>query len=149
MLSVAPDVALTSATNNWTPYVTYAVKCVINGEPIVTDWSRGYVDGAVAITELNPLAVAPGTAEKVDEVVAGLADGSIKVFDVSTFTVPASTDGSYKIDENGHLISAYSQDTNGDWVYDTAEIIKDGAYAEGSLISAPSFNLIIDGITLK
>ena len=149
MIPTAPNYALTSATNNWTPYVTYAVQSVINGESFVTDWSRGYADGAVAITELNETVVAPGTAEKVNEVIAGLADGSIKVFDVSTFTVPASTDGSYKIDENGHLISAYSQDTNGDWVYDTAEIIKDGAYAEGSLISAPSFNLIIDGITLK
>jgi len=122
---------------------------VINGEKIVTDWSRGYADGAVAITELNEKAVAPGTAEKVAEVVAGLTDGTLKVFDVSTFTVPASTDGSYQIDENGHLTSAFSQDTNGDWVYDTAEIIVDGAYAEGSLISAPCFNLIIDGITLK
>jgi len=149
MIPTAPNYALTSATNNWTPYVTYAVQSVINGESFVTDWSRGYADGAVAITELNEAVVAPGTAEKVNEVVAGLADGSIKVFDVTTFTVPASTDGSYQIDENGHLTSAFSQDTNGDGVYDTAEIIVDGAYAEGSLISAPSFNLIIDGITLK
>ena len=149
MIPTAPNYALTSATNNWTPYVTYAVECVINGEPIVTDWSRGYADGAVAITELNEGVVAPGTAEKVDEVVAGLADGSIKVFDVSTFTVQPSIDGSYQIDENGHLTSAFSQDTNGDWINDTAEIVVDGAYAEGSLISAPCFNLLVDGITLK
>ena len=149
MIPTAQNYALTSATNNWASYVTYAVQCVINGEEIVTDWSRGYADGAVAITELNPIAVAPGTAEKVDEVIAGLKDGSIKVFDVSTFTCQPSTDGSYQIDENGHLTSAFSQDTDGDWVYDTAEIIVDGAYAEGSLISAPAFNIIIDGITVK
>ena len=149
MIPTAPNYALTSATNNWASYVTYAVQCVINGEEIVTDWSRGYVDGAVAITELNEAVVAPGTAEKVAEVVAGLADGSIKVFDVSTFTVQPSTDGSYQVDENGHLTSAFSQDTDGDYVYDTAEIIVDGAYAEGSLISAPAFNIIIDGITVK
>ena len=149
MIPTAQNYALTSATNNWASYVTYAVQCVINGEEIVTDWSRGYADGAVAITELNPIAVAPGTAEKVDEVIAGLKDGSIKVFDVSTFTCQPSTDGSYQIDENSHLTSAFSQDTDGDWVYDTAEIIVDGAYAEGSLISAPAFNIIIDGITVK
>ncbi len=149
MIPTAQNYALTSATNNWSSYVTYAVQCVINGEEIVTDWSRGYADGAVAITELNPIAVAPGTAEKVDEVIAGLKDGSIKVFDVSTFTCQPAADGSYQIDENGHLTSAFSQDTDGDWVYDTAEIIVDGAYAEGSLISAPCFNIIIDGITVK
>lgn len=148
MIPTAEYYALTSATNNWTPYVTYAVQCVINGETIVTDWSRGYVDGAVAITQLNEKAIAPGTAEKVAELEAALKDGTLKVFDVTTFTVPASTDGSYQIDENGHLTSAFSQDTNGDWVYDTAEIIVDGAYAEGSLISAPCFNIIIDGITV-
>jgi hypothetical protein len=71
------------------------------------------------------------------------------VFDVSTFTCQPAADGSYQIDENGHLTSAFSQDTDGDWVYDTAEIIVDGAYAEGSLISAPAFNIIIDGITVK
>ena len=149
MIPTAQNYALTSATNNWASYVTYAVQCVINGEEIVTDWSRGYADGAVAITDLNPIAVAPGTAEKVEEVIAGLKDGTIKVFDVSTFTCQPSADGSYQIDENGHLTSAFSQDTDGDWVYDTAEIIVDGAYAEGSLISAPAFNIIIDGITVK
>ncbi len=149
MIPTAPNYALTSATNNWTPYVEYAVNCVINGETIVTDWSRGYADGAVTITELNEGVVAPGTAEKVAEIVAGLADGSIKVFDVSTFTCQPAADGSYQIDENGHLTSAFSQDSNGDWVNDCAEIIVDGAYAEGSLISAPCFNIIIDGITLK
>jgi basic membrane protein A len=149
MIPTAQNYALTSATNNWASYVTYAVQCVINGEKIVTDWSRGYADGAVAITDLNPIAIAPGTAEKVEEVIAGLKDGTIKVFDVSTFTCQPAADGSYQIDENGHLTSAFSQDTDGDWVYDTAEIIVDGAYAEGSLISAPAFNIIIDGITVK
>ncbi len=149
MIPTSESRALTSATNNWTPYVTYAVQCVINGEAIVTDWSRGYVDGAVALTELNERTIAPGTAEKVAELEAKLKDGTLKVFDVSTFTVQPSTDGSYQVDENGHLTSAFSQDTNGDWINDTAEIIADGAYAEGSLISAPCFNLIIDGITVS
>ncbi len=149
MIETAPNYALTSATNNWTPYVTYAVESVIKGEAFVTDWSRGYADGAVAITELNEGVVAPGTAEKVAEIEEGLKNGTIKVFDVSTFTCQPSADGSYKVDENGHLTSALSQDTDGNFVYDTAEIVVDGAYAEGSLISAPSFNIIIDGITVK
>ena len=135
MIPTAPNYALTSATNNWTPYVTYAVQCVINGEAIVTDWSRGYVDGAVAITELNEAVVAPGTAEKVAEVVAGLADGSIKVFDTSKFTVEGKT-----------VTWAYATDSDGDFAYDKNNVIADGYFHESYVQSAPAFNLRIDGI---
>lgn len=65
MLPVAPNTALTSAAGDWGAYVTYAVKCLIDGEEIDRDWCKGYAEGAVYTTELNDSIVAPGTAEKV------------------------------------------------------------------------------------
>lgn len=133
MTTVAPDSALTSATINWGPYYTYAVKSVIEGTPIDTDWCQGYADGAVAISPLNDKVVAPGTAEKVAEAEAKLKDGSLKVFDTSTFTVNGS-----KIED---LI-----DSDADFsIY--ADYVSDGYFHESELISAPAFDLNIDGIT--
>ena len=42
MIATAPNTALTSASIDWAPYNTYAVECVINGEPIAVDWCQGY-----------------------------------------------------------------------------------------------------------
>ena len=135
MLAVAPDVALTSATNNWGVYYTYAFQCALNGEKIATNWSEGYETGAVAITDLGP-ACAEGTAEKVAEVEAAIQDGSLHVFDIETFTV-----------DGAKVESTFATDTDGDYVYDADEAIIDGYYHESYYQSAPSFSLRIDGIT--
>ncbi len=135
MLAVAPTAALTSATNTWEVYYEYAMKTAINGEPIARNWCGGYEQGAVAITPLGE-SCAPGTQEKVDEVIAGIKDGSIKVFDTSTFTVGGEA-----------VTSAFATDTDGDFTPDADEAIIDGAYAESYYQSAPSFALRIDGIT--
>ncbi len=137
MLSVAPDVALTSASNNWAVYYTYAFDCYLNDEEIATNWAEGYETGAVSITELGD-ACAEGTAEKVAEVEQGLQDGTIEVFDTSTFTV----DGETLTDEDG-----VDLDFDGE-----ADIfpVHDGAFHESDVAdgfrSAPYFNLRIDGI---
>ena len=135
MLSVAPTAALTSATNNWVKYYEYALTQVINGEDIMTDWSAGYADDAVAITDLGA-SCAEGTAEKVAEVEAAIKDGSLQVFDTSTFTVGGE-----------EVTTALALDTDGDWVNDTAEAIIDGAFIESYHRAAPYFALRIDGIT--
>ena len=123
MISVAPDSALTSAAVVWGPYYTYAVKCLIDGEEIATDWCKGYVDGAVEIKELNEKTVAAGTEETVNAVIEKLKNGELHVFDTSTFTV----DGKVLEDET---------------------YVWDGYYHESELASAPSFTYIIDGITV-
>lgn len=133
MISVAPNTALTSATINWGPYYTYATKSVIDGTAISTDWCQGYVDGAVAISTLNDAAVVAGTADKVAEAEAAIKDGSLHVFDTTTFTVGGST-----IED---LIAA-----GGDFAK-YADYVKDGYFHESELISAPAFDLRIDGIT--
>ncbi|MBE5808106.1 MAG: BMP family ABC transporter substrate-binding protein [Clostridiales bacterium] len=132
MIPVAPDTALTSASIDWAPYYTYAVKCVIDGEPIATDWCQGYADGATKITELNENAVAEGTAEKVAEVEEALKNGTLHVFDTSTFTVDGeSLEDKIANDEN---YAGY------------ADYVFDGYFHESELASAPSFAIIIDGI---
>lgn len=134
MLAVAPDAALTSAQNDWSVYYTYAIGAALNGEEIATDWAKGYADGAVMISELGP-SCAEGTQEKVDEVIAGLIDGSINVFDCANFTV------------NGETVTSFMAiDVDGDFVGDEGEAIEDGIFHESTLRSAPYFSLRIDGI---
>ena len=135
MLQAAPTAALTSSTNDWSVFYTYAFAALLKGEKIATDWSEGYETGAVAITALGP-EVAPRTAEKVAEVEAAIKDGKLHVFDVNTFTVGGET-----------VTSALTFDSDGDWTNDTNEGIVDGYYHESEYISAPSFDLRIDGIT--
>jgi len=132
MISVAPDAALTSATINWGPYYTYVVDNTMNKKPIDTDWCLGYVDGAVGISPLNDKVVAEGTKAKVDEVEAELKAGTLHVFDTSTFTV-----GGKSIEDliaEGGDFAKYEQ------------YVSDGYFHESEVISAPAFDLRIDGI---
>ena len=135
MLQAAPTAALTSSTNDWSVFYTYLFQAAMAGETIVTDWSKGYDAGAVAITALGP-EVAEGTAEAVAAAEEAIKNGTLHVFDVDTFTV-----GGEKV------TSAFTFDSDGDWVNDTNEGIVDGYYHESEYISAPSFSLRIDGIT--
>lgn len=127
MIETAPTQALTSASINWGPYYTYAVQSVIDGTAIETDWCRGFAEGADKITELNEGVVAEGTAEKVAEVEAAIIDGSLKVFDTSTWTV------------DGETLDTY--------VKNDIEYISDGYFHESEFASAPAFDIAIDGIT--
>ncbi|MEA4894750.1 MAG: BMP family ABC transporter substrate-binding protein [Oscillospiraceae bacterium] len=135
MLSVAPDSALTSAQNDWSVYYTYAFNCAVKGEDIQTDWAAGFDQGAVMISALGN-SCAAGTADKVKEVEAALKDGSLQVFDCSKFTVGGENPTTY-----------LAIDTNGDFVGDEGEAIKDGIFYESTLRSAPYFGMRIDGIT--
>ena len=129
MTSVAPNTALTSASMDWGVYYTYAVQCMLDGTAIDTDWCKGFSDGADKITPLNEKVVAEGTDEKVKEVEDALADGSLHVFDTSTFTV------------DGKELTTYKKDGS-----DT-EYISDGYFHESEYGSAPAFDVAIDGIT--
>ena len=130
MLAVAPNAALTSPTNNWSVYYEYAFNAVMNGEKVATDKAYGYADNGVYITPLGT-ACAAGTAEKVEEVVAAIKDGTLKVFDTSKFTVGGETLTSYT--------TSYGFEGN--------ELISDGYFHESELRSAPAFDIRIDGIT--
>ena len=144
MLETAPTAALTSATNVWEVYYEYLFKSMMAGENPAANWSEGYNEGAVAITDLGP-EVAEGTAEKVAEVEAALKDGSLHVFDTSKFTVNGETVTTAPIDltfydySTGTPVAVYQGDTE--------EAITDGYFSESTLRSAPYFSLRIDGIT--
>lgn len=129
MIATAPKTALTSASIDWGPYVTYAVQSVIDGKAIDTDWCQGYKEGANSITELNKDVVAPGTEEKVKEVESAIKAGTLHVFDTSTFTVGGKTLDTYKKDGSD------------------VEYIADGYFHESEHGSAPAFDILIDGIT--
>ena len=138
MMGAAPASSIISTRIDWTQYFVYAIKAVANGESFDQDYAHGLADGEIAMTTLNEAIAAEGTAEKLEEVLAGLSDGSIKVFDVNTFTV----DGK-KID------SAFGIDTDGDFTPDSVEVVIDGEFKESMVPgaqSAPYFALQIDGI---
>ena len=148
MLSVAPNAALTSATNNWEVYYEYALKSAMEGKDIDVDWSRGYSEGAVGITELGK-SCAAGTAEKVKEVEDALKAGTFHVFDTSKFTVKGE-----KVTSNVVDFSYLDFTTNPPTVVykgeqkETVKTAGDVSYVEESVIrSAPYFSLKIDGIT--
>lgn len=144
MRDTAPTAALTSATNCWEVYYEYALGCIMDGKEIDTDWSKGYADNAVAITDLGNNC-AKDTKTKVDDVIAKIKDGSLNVFDTSKFTVEGKKVTTAPIDLTFYDYSGKTPKV----IYkgDTKEAITDGYFSESTLRSAPYFSLRIDGIT--
>ncbi len=141
MLETAPTAALTSATNNWSVYYKHAFECIMNNTELEADWAKGYAEDAVAITKLGD-SCAAGTADKVAEVEKALKDGSLHVFDTSTFTVGGQTVTSAPCDMSFMDWSTMTPIYQGE----TVEAIKDGYFSESTFRSAPYFSLRIDGI---
>ncbi len=135
--SACPNTFIVSSRIDWTPYYEYAIKAVMNGESIDTDWTGTLATGSVVLTDVNENVAAEGTAEAIAEAKAKLEDGSLNVFDASTFTVDGKELESYEADV----------DTDADYTPDT-EAIKDGVFLESTYRSAPYFDIQIDGITL-
>lgn len=82
MTDVAPNTCLISSRQDYAPYEVSAVQAVLDGTEIPVDQHAGFNDGWVAMTELNTAIAAEGTQEKIDEVEAAFADGSLKATDV-------------------------------------------------------------------
>ena len=134
-----PNTFIIASRINWTPYFEYIIDCVQNDKAIDTDWTGTIATGSVEITALGT-AAAKGTQEKLDTVMAGLKDGSIKVFDCSTFTV------------DGKALTSFVADVDdaGDYVPETEVVETANGITfvnESGKRSAPYFNVIIDGIT--
>ncbi|MBO4848601.1 MAG: BMP family ABC transporter substrate-binding protein [Clostridia bacterium] len=142
MLKVAPTAALTSAQNNWSVLYTAVLKDFLDGKTMAHDYTAGYNDNGVMISALGA-SCAPGTAEKVEEVIAAIKDGSLHVFDINTFTV----DGK-KVESNVYDFSTWNADyTAIQYEGEKIETISDGYFHESVYRSAPYFDLRIDGIT--
>ena len=124
---------------DWVPYFEYMLDCVINGTDIADDWTGTLANGAVKVTAVGN-AAAPGTQAKLDEVAKKLNDGSLKVFDCSTFTV------------KGEHLTEYLADVDdaGDFKPETNVIKTENGvtfFDESYFRSAPYFDVRIDGIT--
>ena len=123
MTAAAPDASLVSTRIDWYVYLDHAIRAVLDGRELEQDWCHGLDMYAVELTPLNRDLIADGTDEALDELKAALADGSLQVFDTSTFTVNGAT-------------------------LDTGDAVFDGAFHESYLQSAPYFALAVDGIEI-
>lgn len=154
----APKTYLVNSRINWAPYYVKMVESVAGGEAMAADTTGTRADGSVLISDLGKKASTAETAEYVNNVKKQLANGSLKVFDTSKFTVtvvpPSGAEGDFgvntaaKVDANGHLTS-YMADVDSDPAYtpDT-EVVANGEFQESKFRSAPYFDIQIDGINL-
>ena len=117
-----PETFMISSRINWAPYFKYIIECVNTDKEIATDWCGGIAEGSVVLTGINQDVAPEGSYKAVEDAIAKLKDGSLKVFDTSTFTV----DGK---------------------VLEDSDIVYDGYFHESEKVSAPSFDKSIDGIT--
>ena len=152
--NVGKDTYIISSRIDWAPYYEYAIKAVMDGTAIDTDWTGTLATGSVVLEELNTDVAAAGTAEAIAAATTKLENGELHVFDVSTFTTRADdTMNTFKVDflkvdADGHITS-YLADVDTDEAYtgDT-EVVHDGYFSESEKRSAPYFDLQIDGIEL-
>ena len=136
-LDACPNTFIVSSRINWEPYFEYIINCVASGEEIDVDWTGDIATNSVVLTDVNEAVAAAGTVEKIEEVKAALLDGTLRVFDTSTFTV------------DGETVTTYMADVDTDPAYEgDTEVVVDGAFCESTFRSAPYFNLQIDGINL-
>ena len=87
------------------------------------------------ITPINPKVATADANAKANAAIEGIKNGTIKVFDLSTFTI-----GGKSLDK---LIAE-----GGDYAK-YASYVKDGAFSEQDGFAAPAFDLRIDGIVEK
>ena len=127
---------LISSRINWVPYFKYMIGQVQNNQPIDVDWTGTLETGSVVLTEMGKN-VAAGTQEKLDEVLTGLKNGTINVFDTANFTVKGETLTSYMADVD--FDTDYTKDT---------EVIENGIFMESKFRSGPYWDIEIDGINL-
>ncbi len=146
MLDVAPTAALTSATNRWVEAYTDIIGAAQKGEAIPQNIAYGYTEDGVAVTALGPN-VAEGTQTRMDEAVAAIKAGTLKVFDTSKFTVGGEAVTEYNVDLSCIDFTTMTVVYEGP----TVNVIKteNGItfFDESSYRSAPYFDLRIDGIT--
>lgn len=135
MSTIAPEASLIGTRIDWSVYFAHAIKTIVEGGELEQDWTAGMNEGAVVMTTLNESIAAKDTAQKLEDTIKAINEGTIKVFDSTTFTV-----------EGAAVTNSFALDTDGDFAPDSEEAVFDGAYNESYFQSAPYFALTIDGI---
>lgn len=139
--NACPKTYLIGSKINWAPYFRHIIECALNGVTALGfDWVGTIATDSVQVLELNENIAAPGTKEKLEEVKSQFVNGTLKVYDINTFTLDKKPVDSYVADVDSD--KEFKPDTN---VIKTA----DGTtfFAESEYRSAPYFDLRIDGIT--
>lgn len=131
MTAAAPKASLCSPRINWGVYMTYAVEQFLNGQPIAPDWSEGLASGAVVLSPLNEAIAAEGTQAAIDAAVVEIAAG--KLIFKGALKDPEGNPA-VMTDFGGNPIFTFEND--------------DSAWEESGSVSAPSFNAIIEGISI-
>lgn len=124
--TMAPGAALISVDVDWGVYFTEAAQALLDGTAIPTDWCKGLADEVVSLTPLNEDLSARGTIEAVSQAEEAIKDGSLSVF-----TGPLS----------GENAQGETLDLAEGEVYDESDVANGGG-------SAPTFDYIVDGITI-
>ena len=120
--AACPETFIVSSAINWAPYYMYITKCYSTGADIATNWCGGIEEGSVVLSGINQDVAAEGTIEAINNAIAQLKAGTLHVFNTANFTV-------------GNKVL-------------THDLVSDGYFHESEAISAPSFDVRIDGITL-
>ena len=128
---------LTAYYVNWEPCFEHAIHAVMYGENLETDWCGTLSTGSIGLCYVNDDVAAEGTDQTLSDTMRALADGSLHVFDVSSFTIRGEHPDSLLADVIPD--QAYTTDTEAVW---------NGYFHECELRSAPYFNYIIDGINI-
>ena len=141
-LEDGPSTYLISSRINWAPYYKHVINNYVlarqkgNKRTVENDFAGSLKDGSVMIDAASVNCPA-GTQETLDAVKAELIAGTRHVFDTSKFTVGGAAPSAENMKPG-----------NATWPgFANFDLLKDGYYHESEYRSAPSFDVIIDGIT--
>ena len=138
-----PKTYVAGSKINWAPYFKYIIQCAMDGKDIDTDWTGDFSTDSVVVLDFGAN-VSDEAKQAVATAKAAILDGTLEVFDCSTFTVGGKTLTQYKADVDTD--AAFTPDT---------QVIKTKTvgdktityFAESEYRSAPYFDVRIDGIT--
>ena len=106
---------------------------VLKDKEIATDWTAGYAENAVVLSQLNDEHISDGTVEKVAELEKNLRAGNAKVFNIEKFTIDGSSlDTLAKSNKKFKKYKKY---------------IKNGNLQESMTQSKSVFDIFVDGVT--
>ena len=142
-LSDGPSTYLISSRINWAPYYKHVINNYVaarqkgNKRAVENDFTGTLKDGSVEVLAASANC-AEGTQAQLDAVKAELIAGTRHVFDTSKFTVGGAAPS-----------AANMKPGDATWpnMPSNIDLLKDGYYHESEFRSAPSFDVIIDGIT--
>ena len=143
-LSDGPNTYLINSRINWAPYYEHVINGFLDAKKagetpkVENDWSEGFKAGSVEVDKASKNCP-DGAQAKLDAVKKDLEDGKLHVFDLSTFTIGGAAPSAANMMPDP--VNTYPGAPAAD------QLLANGYYHESEFRSAPSFDVIIDGIT--